>query len=400
MTAKYPGPGGADVDGRLDMIELFDGYDLASEQPRIDRPPDDDHGEECVAQPWPKGGGDPHGQQDRRERQCDIDKSHQYRVDPLPHEASDRTDERSNDARRHVSHRRYLRLMTQDRFGREMAHELIDVDRYPIDHPGTQRYDQLVQACRHDMATIGCAVMPGFIPAEIAGGMANQLGAIETFNRCQVLSAWGDPPAADLPADHIHRRRFPEDTHVLAGDQLVGTGLRMFYETDVLNIFLADALDVPELHRFGDQFQDLNVVQIKDGGLHAWHYDLSDFVITLLLQKPEVGGQFEFAPFIRGEVIPGVVGGRDGRVWDERYDDVEQLFAGSWPDTHRLDLEPGDLVMFNGLRSMHRVRAVHGSTNRMIAVMSYDTKPGFSSTDAINAHLYGPRCQELLNTHL
>jgi hypothetical protein len=32
----------------------------------------------------------------------------------------------------------------------------------------------------------------------------------------------------------------------------------------------------------------------------------------------------------------------------------------------------------------------------MIAVMSYDTKPGFSSTDAINAHLY----QELLNTHL
>ena len=95
-----------------------------------------------------------------------------------------------------------------------------------------------------------------------------------------------------------------------------------------------------------------------------------------------------------------MVGGRDGRVWDERYDDVEQLFAGSWPDTHILDLEPGDLVMFNGLRSMHRVRAVHGSTNRMIAVMSYDTKPGFSSTDAINAHLYGPRCQELLNTHL
>jgi len=280
-----------------------------------------------------------------------------------------------------------------------MAHELIDVDRYPIDHPGTHRYDQLVRACRHDMATIGCAVLPGFIPAEIAGGMANQLGAIETFNRCHVLSAWGDPPAADLPADHIHRRRFPEDTHVLAGDQLVGTGLRMFYETDGLNTFLADALDVPELHRFDDQFQDLNVVQIKDGGLHAWHYDLSDFVITLLLQKSEVGGQFEFAPFIRGEVIPGMVGGRDGRVWDERYDDVEQLFAGTWPATHMLDLEPGDLVMFNGLRSMHRVRAVHGSTNRMIAVMSYDTKPGFSSTDAINARLYGPRCQELLNTH-
>ena len=67
MTAKYPRPGGADGDGRLDMIELLDGHDLASEQPRVDRPPDDDHGEECVAQPWPESGGDHHGQQDRRE---------------------------------------------------------------------------------------------------------------------------------------------------------------------------------------------------------------------------------------------------------------------------------------------------------------------------------------------
>ena len=275
---------------------------------------------------------------------------------------------------------------------------MIDLDRYPIDQPGADRYLQLVQACRHDMASIGCAVLPGFVPAETAQGMAVQLDSIETFNRCHVLSAWGDPPADDLPQDHIHRRRFPEDTHVLAGDQLAGTGVRSLYETDGLNTFLADALDVPALYRFDDRFQDLNVVQIKDGGLHAWHYDLSDFVITVLLQKPRVGGQFEFAPFIRGDVLPGVVGGRDGRVWDERYDDVEQLFAGTWPDARLLDLEPGDLVMFNGLRSMHRVRAVHGPTNRMIAVMSYDSKPGFSSTDAINARLYGPRCQQLLAT--
>lgn len=278
-----------------------------------------------------------------------------------------------------------------------MTDGLVDTERYPIDAPASTQYQALVEQCRGDMAARGCAVLPGFVPVQAALAMADQLGAMETFNRCHVLSAWGDPPGDDLAHDHIHRRQFPEDTHVLAGDQLVGTRLRQLYETDMLNAFLADALDVPALYRFDDRFQDLNVVQIKDGGLHAWHYDLSDFVITLLLQKPEIGGQFEFAPFIRGQVIPGVVGGRDGRVWDERYGDVEQLFAGTWPATQLLDLEPGDLVMFNGLRSMHRVRAVHGPTNRMIAVMSYDTKPGFSSTNAINARLYGPRCAELLS---
>lgn len=269
--------------------------------------------------------------------------------------------------------------------------------KYPVHDVGSSARRRLVDECRGEMERTGCAVLAGFVSSQTALAMADELRGLDTFNRCRVVSAWGDPPGDDLPADHVHRRPFVEDTHVVAGDQLAGTRLRELYESDSLTGFLRDALGVPELHRFADRFQDLNVVQIKDGGLHAWHYDLSDFVITMLLQKPEVGGEFEFAPFIRGEIIPDVVGGRDGRVWDERYNDVAKLFAGTWADSRLLDLEPGDLVMFNGLRSMHRVRAVHGPTNRMIAVMSYDTKPGFSSTDAINARLYGLRCEQRLD---
>ena len=242
------------------------------------------------------------------------------------------------------------------------------------------------------MSRLGCAHLRGFVNADVIEAMAAEIEPLPTYNRCHVLSAWGDPPGDELAPDHVHRRLFPEDINVLAGDQLQGTVLRTLYEHEHLAPFLAAALSIPKLHRFADPFQDLNVVKITDGGLHTWHYDLSDFVITVLLQKPEVGGQFEFAPFIRGRVIAGRVGGRDGRVWDERYDDVQELFAGRWPDTHLLDLEPGDLVMFNGLRSMHRVRAVFGATARMVAVLSFDTKPDFVSTDAINRRLYGPRC--------
>lgn len=273
---------------------------------------------------------------------------------------------------------------------------LINRAEYALGTPDAPGYQRAAARCRADMSAVGCALLPAFVRPADAQAIANELADLETFNRRHELSAWGDPPGDHLPADHIHRRLFPEDTHVLAADQLEGTQLRAIYDDDDLLAFLADALDVEALYRFDDRFQALNVVRIADGGLHAWHYDLSDFVITLLLQKPEVGGQFEFAPFIRGPVRPGVRGGRDGRVWDERYDDVEQLFSGSWPDTHLLDLNPGDLVMFNGLRSMHRVRPVEGPIDRMIAVLSFDTKPGFSSTDAINARLYGPRCQRLL----
>lgn len=263
-------------------------------------------------------------------------------------------------------------------------------DRYPLSVPESTEWTALTERCREQMRVAGCAVLPGFVDRPVVDAMAAELEQLPTFNRCHSLSAWGDPPAVHLPADHIHRRLFPEDIHVVAGDQVTSAHrLRQLYETPEFGDFLAAALDLDVLHRFADPFQDVNVVQIADGGVHAWHYDLSDFVITLLLQKPEVGGQFEFAPFIRGEVLPGVVGGRDGRVWDERYGDVEQLFAGTWPRTEVLDLEPGDLVMFNGLRSMHRVRPVEGPTKRMVAVLSFDTKPGFTSTDAINERLYG-----------
>ena len=278
-----------------------------------------------------------------------------------------------------------------------MGSELVDTTAYPIDAVDSDAYRQLVEQCRSDMAAVGCVRLRGFVPAEAVATMAAELDPLPTFNRCHVLSAWGDPPTDDMAADHIHRRRFPEDTNVLAGDQLQGSTLRRLYDSDQLTSFLTDALAVPELHRFADPFQCLNVVKIADGGLHTWHYDLSDFVITMLLQKPQVGGEFEFAPFIRGPIIPDQVGGRDGRVWDERYDDVEQLLAGNWPDTHLLDLEPGDLVMFNGLRSMHRVRAVYGPVARMIAVLSYDTKPGQVSTDEINKRLYGPRCAQVID---
>ena len=268
----------------------------------------------------------------------------------------------------------------------------IDLERYPIDEPDSSRYVSLVDDCRSQMQDLGCCVLEGFLRSRVAAEMALLTKDLEAHHRQHEPSAWGDPPPPELPADHVHRRRFSEDIHAVAGDQFsVEHPLRRLYESESVRLFLAAALGIESLHRFADPYQDVNVVKIFDGGSHAWHYDLSDFVVTILLQKPDEGGQFEFAPFIRGEVIPGVVGGRDGRVWEERYEDVEQLLAGTWPDSHCVDLEPGTLMLFNGVRSMHRVRAVRGATPRMVSVLSYDRKPDFRSTEAINVKLYGQR---------
>ena len=43
----------------------------------------------------------------------------------------------------------------------------------------------------------------------------------------------------------------------------------------------------------------MNVTVMPEGEAHNWHFDDSDFVITLMSRKPEWGGNFECVPKLR-----------------------------------------------------------------------------------------------------
>ena len=55
----------------------------------------------------------------------------------------------------------------------------------------------------------------------------------------------------------------------------------------------------------------------------------------------------------------------------------------------------GTLNLFNGQRSLHRVRAVYGPRKRIIAILSYDTKPNVKGAVQKNIKLYGDRVAEI-----
>ena len=270
--------------------------------------------------------------------------------------------------------------------------QLVDLAAYPIDQLDGPAAVGLVVRCRKEMAEVGACVLPGFLTAAAVDAAVAEVEGAEKHRRSARQSAYGDPPASDMPAHHVHRRLWDQTIDVVAGDQFDPSGpLPVLRTHPAMTAFLALALDRPEVHPFADPYQCLNAVILRSGNEHAWHYDLSDYVVTILLQPADSGGEFEYAPFIRGQQIPGVVGGRDGRVWDERYADVARLFDGEWPAVRTTALGAGDLMLFNGERSMHRVRRVYGDTARIVAVLSYDDQPGAVSTEAINAVLYGDR---------
>ncbi len=91
-----------------------------------------------------------------------------------------------------------------------------------------------------------------------------------------------------------------------------------------------------------------------EGEGFPWHYDTNNFTITLAIQNADEGGLFEYAPNIR----------RGG----ENFEEVKKVLAGASDKIHRLALDAGDLQLFKGRYSLHRVSPLRGKTPRHVAI--------------------------------
>jgi hypothetical protein len=66
-----------------------------------------------------------------------------------------------------------------------------------------------------------------------------------------------------------------------------GSALRMLYESDALLAFLSRALGF-EVFRYDDPLGGLNLAAMYDGDRLAWHYDQTDFVVSLAVQESDL----------------------------------------------------------------------------------------------------------------
>ena len=109
----------------------------------------------------------------------------------------------------------------------------------------------------------------------------------------------------------------------------------------------------------------------------GWHYDSTDFVVSLAIQSSQSGGEFECASRIRSDE-------------DENYDTVARVLSGrATVDIEMMPMTPGTLMIFEGRHSLHRVSPVEGEVPRYVALLAYDTKPGTDSSDLLKMVRYG-----------
>lgn len=255
--------------------------------------------------------------------------------------------------------------------------DMIDARHYPLANSPARA--AIVERGRAQLRATGFAALPGLVTPEAAARMTAEAlaAAPAAHRRDKLLGAYHDAPTADMAEDHPLRRRHPYCMHVVATDLFPAQGMfRRLYESAALTDLVADLLEEPSLHRCADPLLSCAATVMGEGDQHGWHFDSNDFVVTLLLQKPEAGGEFEFCPGIRTDE-------------DQNFPGVAAVMDGTAPGLHQPRVEAGTLMLFRGKYAIHRVTPVVGKRQRVIAIFSYDRQPGMMFSERTRLQAVG-----------
>ena len=244
---------------------------------------------------------------------------------------------------------------------------IVDLERYPIDQPEDARYRELLERGRKALAERSLFTMPGFVRAGIVESMARELAVLEPQSarfECPRNAYDYASPESDWPQNHPRSRMHPCAYNQLLNYQIPNDALvREIYYWQPLAEFLRLLCGYQTFHRVECPHLALTAKIAREGDTDGWHYDSTDVVFSLLLQAPEAGGQFEYAPDIRGETR-------------ENYAAVTELFADPARHALRPAMAEADFNVFQGDLSMHRVAPVEGRRRRIVALFCYDRNPG------------------------
>jgi hypothetical protein len=262
--------------------------------------------------------------------------------------------------------------------------DLIDLDRYPLDRPGSAAFAELVAQCQAMHREEDCANLTGFIRPDALTDLAVEARDLlrNGYQKSQLRTAMFDQGDSDKPEDHPAQRMFREGSLQLASDQIGDTLIRSIYEWQPLTDFLAAVEDRTELYPMADEFQALNIIQQSHGDSLPSHFDVNHFTITLLLQASEAGGDFVFVPDMR-----------NGTEVD--FETMQKIFDGDESQIRRPSRNAGTLTIFRGRNAFHAVTPVAGKTPRITAILTYDERPDCVSSARGNTFVYGPRVEAI-----
>ncbi|GDY31587.1 HalD/BesD family halogenase [Gandjariella thermophila] len=262
----------------------------------------------------------------------------------------------------------------------QAVEQVVDTTRYPLDEPGGAAWREVVSRTRHELRTLGCSVLPDFIRPALHETLRRECATIapKAYYDVETVNVYNIDTDASLPEDHPGRIAMRRGNAFVARDHIPGEFvIHRLYASAPFQDFLAACFELPALHELTDPLAGLVLNVVTPGMEHPWHFDTNEFAVSLLTQAPERGGVFEYCPNIRSAEA-------------ENFEDVRAVLTGDGGRmVRRLALRPGDLQLFKGRYSLHRVTEVQGDTERHTAIFAYSERPGVIGSVARTKQLFG-----------
>ncbi len=218
--------------------------------------------------------------------------------------------------------------------------------------PGRRSWHEIVSRTRDELAKSGCCLLPDFIRPALQDALRTECAAIAPSAHYDVetVNAYNIDVGTPLPDGHPGRITVQRGNAFVARDRIPADAIiNRLYSSGPFQRFVASCFGLPRVHELGDPLSGLVLNVVNPGMQHPWHFDTNEFTVSLLTQEADGGGVFEYCPNIRtaerenlGDVRD-VLTGRGGRL------------------VQRLTLRPGDLQLFKGRYSLHRVSTVRGT---------------------------------------
>ena len=252
--------------------------------------------------------------------------------------------------------------------------EIVNWQSYPLDDE--QLRAQLTQRLNQE----GVVCLNGFLRPPIIEALVKEAEAAShlAYYTNATHNVYLTPPDETLPQNHIFNRQLTSSKGCITTDQVPqNSALHQLYDAPLFRSFIASIVGEDALYEYADPLSSINVHYAPDGKELNWHFDNSEFAITLLLQKPHEGGVFEYVRDLR-----------DAKAGEMNFEAVEAVIEGQ-TKVSRLAMEPGCLVLFRGRNAMHRVTPTIGDKDRILVVLAYNSQAGIALSETARMTFFG-----------
>jgi hypothetical protein len=264
----------------------------------------------------------------------------------------------------------------------DIVGSIVDLNHYPLHEPQSQIYQRLLASAREQLGSSGCVRFSQFIGKQWQAELCVEteaLAPLALFSR-EEYTPYGTAPDLSFPSGHPRCNPHHTTSGNVTRDLIPETTLiQRLYQSKLFQAFIADCLESDVIYPFRDPMRGLIINAMPDNTTLGWHFDANEFVVSLMTKRADGGGRFEYCPAIRN---PG----------NENYPAVQDVLDDRSEQVIKLDLQVGDIQIFKGRFSLHRVAPTVGQ--RHTVIFGYSREPGYIGSVASTMRVYGRVMQE------